>query len=468
MFKKVLSYFKEICSIPHGSGNTQMLSDYCVNFAVSHSLRYIRDEKGNIIIFKEGSDGYETCPAVILQGHLDMVCVKDENTAIDFETQGLTLKENDDFIWANGTSLGGDDGIAIAFALAILDSSKIEHPPLEVVFTVDEETGMIGANALNMAPLTSKMLINIDSEEEGTLLVSCAGGIRADAKLSVASISANTEALKISLSGLTGGHSGTEIDKGRLNAAITAAKLLQNEDGIYLSSIKSGSADNAIPSSCEAVVVCKNKESFIKSVTEKFQTLKSENVQQEPDITLDFSKVHSDKIISEADTKKVIDCIATAPDGIVSFSRNVKGLVQTSLNLGIVKTNESEIIMSHALRSSVQKEKEELCSTLSKHYENFGASTVFHSDYPAWEYKENSSLRQVFSLAYKEQSGKDLKISAIHAGLECSIFCGKIDGLDCVSFGPDIYNIHTSDEKLSKKSAERMFYLLLSVLKKLN
>lgn len=467
MFDKVLQFFKEICSIPHGSGNTDYISDYCVNFAVSHGLKCIRDKIGNVIIYKSGSVGYETSRPVILQGHLDMVCVSDEKTTIDFKKDGLTLCEDSDFIWAKGTSLGGDDGIAIAYALAVLDSESIPHPALEVVFTVDEETGMDGAQALDTALLSSNMLINIDSEDEGTLLVSCAGGIRADAVFTKERCAENCDALKITLSDLTGGHSGTEINKGRLNAVVTLANLLENQD-IKLVSISGGFADNVIPSACEAVVICENPEKTKATVQADFDKIKSENKHNEPNMTLTFSNETAQYAFDKSFTSNLFSALSNVPNGIIAISKEVDGLVQTSLNLGTIETKDNKINICHALRSSVQEDKTELSENLKNHYSSFGAQTTFFADYPAWEYRKNSRLRDTFLSSYKELYGKEMNVSAIHAGLECGIFCGKVKNLDCVSFGPDIFDIHSFDEKLSKKSAERTFNLLLKVLEKLN
>lgn len=463
MFDRVLYYFKKICSIPHGSGNTALLSDYCEQFAKEHSLRFLRDETGNVIIFKKASVGYENSAPVILQGHLDMVCVKKDGCNINFETDGLEVCEDEEYIWANGTSLGGDDGIAVAYVLAVLESDTLKHPAIEAVFTTDEETGMFGATALDCSPLSGKMLINIDSEEEGTLLVSCAGGVRADCEVCFQQESAAGTAYEITLAGLCGGHSGTEIHKGRLNAIVALAKILAPSSTLRLCSISGGSADNVIASACKAKVVC----SDIEKVNTAFEKLKNEYAQNEPDMSLEVKKVAAESAISHKDTTMLLQAIASVPNGVVAFSKSVKGLVETSLNIGVISSCGGKIKMSHALRSSVSLQKALLEKELASHWAKIEAKTAFHSSYPAWEYKENSVLRQTVKDAYLEQTGKEMNITAIHAGLECGIFCGKIEGLDCVSMGPDIYDIHSFDERLSKKSAENVFCLLLSVLEKL-
>ncbi|MGN0467920.1 MAG: beta-Ala-His dipeptidase [Acutalibacteraceae bacterium] len=465
MFEKVLEYFREICSIPHGSGNTGFISDFCTDFAVSHSLRYIRDKMGNIIIFKDGTSGYETSRAVIIQGHLDMVCVKKPDCALDMKTQGLKLIETEDFIEADGTSLGGDDGIAVAYALALLDSDDIPHPPLEVVLTVDEETGMLGANAIDLSALTGKMLINIDSEEEDTLLVSCAGGVRADASASLDFEETQSSALKVTLGGLTGGHSGTEINKGRQNAIISLAKLLSSLS-IRLCSLSGGNADNAIPSSCCAVIVCKSTDETKAQLLASFEKLKKDSP-NDSGMKLEIETVESQKALSEKDSQKILACLCEVPDGVISTASYAEDLVQTSLNLGIAEMKDNKLLLTHALRSSSAAEKEKLKNDLSDYYSKFGFAISFYGDYPAWEYQENSLLQKVICEAYEEMHGEKMNVASIHAGLECGVFCGKIGGLDCVSLGPDIFDIHTADEKLSKKSAEKVFSMLVKVLEKL-
>ena len=467
MFDKVLDFFRLICSLPHGSGNTGLISDLLCDFAASRNLRYIKDGLGNVIIFKNGSDGYETSPAVILQGHIDMVCVKDEGIDIDFKKDGLTLSEDENFIWANGTSLGGDDGIAVAYMLAILDCDSLPHPPLECVFTVDEETGMYGAEELELSVLSGKMLINLDSEDEGTMLVSCAGGVRLDALFGFDKTESTKPALKISLSGLTGGHSGTEIDKNRPNAIFTVIRALGTLDEIRLCKINGGSADNAIPTDCQTVIATDNPAETKEKVLQFFDSFK-EQYPDEKSVTVSVEETAAETSFSEADTKTFLSCMGAIPDGVVSMSENIKGLVQTSLNLGIIKTDESGIRLGHALRSSVKTEKEALQEKVASVYQKHGAKASLHGDYPEWEFKKDSRLQKVIADVYRQQSGKEINITAIHAGLECGLFCQKRPGLDCVSLGPDIFDIHTTLEKLSKKSAERVFELLLKVLAELN
>lgn len=462
--KTYIDYFRELCKIPHGSGNTKKISDYCESFAKSHSLRYIREECGNIIIFKNGSKGFEKCEPVILQGHLDMVCVTDGKTEIDFENSGLTVLEDGDFLFAKGTSLGGDDAIAPAYAFEILSRSDICHPPLEVVLTIDEETGMDGANALDVSVLKAKRLINIDSEDEGILLTSCAGGIRADVTFEVQKIKTESTVL-VTLDSLAGGHSGTEIDKGRQNAAVLLASLLKKAGVKKFGSIASGNADNAIPFSASCLI--EKNAAAEENLSALFEEAKKDFCKDDKNARLVFTETDETELFTEKDSERLLSYITGVQNGIVSMSKNVPGLVQTSLNLGVIETNSTTVTLSHALRSSVNEERHELEESLSLLAKNLGAKAVLHSGYPAWEFFENSVLQKVFCEAYKQQYKKDMTVSAIHAGLECGILSGKIRGLDCVSFGPNIFDIHSAKERLSKKSAERTFRLLLSVLEKL-
>lgn len=463
--KTYIDYFKEMCLIPHGSGNTKAMSDYFENFAKAHSLKVIREECGNIIIFKDATEGYENSAPVILQGHLDMVCVSDGKTDINFETDGLTVCEDGDFIFAKGTSLGGDDGIAGAYALEILARDDIPHPPLEVVLTIDEETGMDGANALDVSVLKSRMLINLDSEDEGTLLTSCAGGIREDTQIPFSTEKTGNETVEVTVTSLAGGHSGTEINKGRQNAAVLLASLLKDADVQSFTAFNAGNADNAIPFFASCVI--EKDENKLELLKKLFEEKKKDFCPEDKNGVILFENSDEKELLSKKDAQSVLSYITNVKNGVVSMSKNVPGLVQTSLNLGVVKTEDGKVTLSHAIRSSVNAERTELEKDVEKTAVSLGGITAFHSGYPAWEFFENSVLQKVFCAAYKEMFNREMTVSAIHAGLECGILSGKIKGLDCVSLGPDIFDIHSADERLSKKSAQRTFELLLSVLKKL-
>ena len=485
--QKVFEYFEEICAIPHGSRDTKKISDYCVNFAKNHNLRYIQDEFNNIVIFKNGTKGYEDSKPVILQGHLDMVCEKENDCQIDFSKDGLDIYVDDDFVKAKGTTLGGDDGIAVAMALAILDSDDIPHPPIEAVFTVDEEIGMLGAAAFDYSVLEGRTMLNIDSEEEGHLLVSCAGGVTATCHLPVQF--EETKGLKvfIKVTGLMGGHSGVEIDKGRGNANRILGRVLydlKERFDFNIISVNGGLKDNAIPREAIAEILVKNDSENISDINvdelynkiEKYisgysNILANEYRLTDSDVKVVVEKhngnVSEAKVFCKDSSTKVITSLVNLPGGIEKMSRDIEGLVQTSLNMGILKTKEDEVIFSFCVRSSVESEKNELVQRLKCLMEMLLGNVECKGDYPAWEYKEDSVLRELMIEVYKELYGKEPMVDAMHAGVECGLFAGNLHGLDCVSFGPDIFDIHTPKERLSISSVERTWEFLLEILKKL-
>lgn len=476
----VFRYFEEICSIPHGSGNTKAISDYCVDFAKEQGLCYLQDEWNNIIIWKDGTAGYEQSASVMLQGHLDMVCEKEAGYEIDFQTEGLKLQLENGIISAKGTTLGGDDGIAIAYALAILASDTIEHPPLEVVFTVDEEIGMLGAASFDATPLQARTMLNLDSEEEGYLLVSCAGGITTTAHLPVHRIPVSGESVSLSVTGLRGGHSGVEIDKGRANACQLLGRMLfqlRNTFAFHLCSVQGGLKDNAIPreAAAELVVTGWRGDSlsdgqwinaFEKKVEELMQTYRAEYQWTDPDICLQCSPGHSrTEAVDAAGTAGIITMLQCLPGGIQKMSFAIEGLVQTSLNMGILKTETEEVTASFSVRSSVETEKQELVDRIRCLMENLGGRVTSQGEYPAWEYRQQSPLRDLMADVFRKQYGREPVVQALHAGVECGLFAGKIPELDCVSFGPDMRDIHTPQESMDVESVRRTWFYILEVLK---
>lgn len=473
---QVFYYFEEICGIPHGSGHTKKLSDFCVEFAKEHKLQYLQDSNNNVIIFKPGTEGYEELEPVIFQGHLDMVCEKEHGREIDFETEGLKLQVEGDFISAEGTTLGGDDGIAVAFALALLEAEDIPHPPLEVVFTVDEEIGMLGAAALDCSSLKGKRFLNLDSEEEGKLLVSCAGGVSATCHLPLEFTDKEMEEVwALTITGLQGGHSGVEIDKGRGNASQILGRILyamSKQAEFHLISVNGGLKDNAIPREAVALLGVEGAsvEPLRQLVQEYHEILKEEFRSTDAEISIHFEKNVSaagNRLLSGTCTKKVIAALVNLPGGIQKMSSEISGLVQTSLNMGILSTKDSEVTMSFSIRSSIGTEKRELQNRIDCLMEILGGSVTYAGDYPAWEYRKDSPLRELMVTIYEEQYGKKPEIEAIHAGLECGLFAGKLEDLDCISFGPDIFDIHTPAERMSISSVKRMWTYVLEVLKRL-
>lgn len=481
--EKVFKFFEEICAIPHGSGNTKLISDYVVSIAKRNNLKYIQDEFNNVIIFKdacsgnaasEGSSGENSLNdsnTVILQGHIDMVNEKEDSSDFDFSCEGLRLYIEDGFVKAEGTTLGGDDGIAVAYMLAILESDEIVHPPLECVFTVDEEIGMLGAKAMDKTPLKGKKLLNIDSEEEGHLLVSCAGGATAVLHFPVLRRGAQGERYKITVSGLVGGHSGVEINKGRANADMLLSRVLKAlfyaDDSMRVITVRGGLKDNAIPVKSEACIVSK-KEEEIKAVIDKLSSeILEEYKSADPDISISYEKINDGSDIyplDEANNLAFIMAFSSLPNGVIKMSEDIEGLVQTSLNLGIMDTFKDEITLSFSVRSSVNAEKVDLLEELDAIVKSVGGTMNVEGEYPAWEYKKDSLLRDIMTSKYEEMYGEPMVVEAIHAGVECGLFVDEIEGLDAVSFGPNIYDIHTPKERLSIESVERTWKFILEVL----
>ena len=461
--ERVFHYFEEICGIPHGSGDTARISDYCVAFAKAQGLTYHQDALGNVIIKKPATAGYEDHPTVILQGHIDMVCEKAPDCSIDFATDGLDVDTDGELVFAHGTTLGGDNGIAVAMAFAILESTDLPHPPLEVLLTVDEETGMYGAEGFDPSYLEGKMLINIDSEEEGVLTVSCAGGARAELTLPLTYEPDARPVYVLTLSGLQGGHSGIEIDKGRLNANVVMARFLQTLD-CRLLGITGGQKDNAIPVSCQAVVACD-----VDPTAAADAFVEANRVDTDPNLTIsvECGRSDSNETMTAACTAKVLSLLTTVPNGIQSMSTDIDGLVQTSLNLGILTTDRGTLRASFAVRSSVGAEKAALLAKLESQITALGGGYASHGHYPAWEYRKQSRLRDTMCAVWEQNYGTAPTVAAIHAGLECGLFCEKIEGLDAVSVGPNMWDVHTCRERLSVASTARVYAYLCDVLKEL-
>ncbi len=469
--KEVFGYFEEICGIPHPSYKEKKLSDYCMAFAQKHGLEAYQDQLGNVIIIKEATPGYEDAEPLILQGHLDMVCEKEPGCEIDFEKDGLRLKIEGDYITAEGTTLGGDDGIAIAYSLAVLASDTLQHPRIEAVFTVSEEVGMEGAEFIDLSVLKGHRLLNLDSEEEGYLLTSCAGGCRAAISLPVEYETRQGAFYEIRVDGLIGGHSGAEIDKGRANSNLLMGRVLMAlEDMIpySLTELSGGLKDNAIPRETKARVVVDtayiNRFEDVLRLTEKQIT--EEFSLSDPDIkvTAVNAGIRETKALTQTSGKKVLTLLNLLPNGVQSMSAAIPGLVETSLNLGVLSLSEKSLEMRYSVRSSVQTAKEYVVAKLQLLTKELGGSLAVEGNYPAWEYRKDSPLRDTMIRVYKEMYGKEPVVQALHAGLECGLLAGKIKDLDAVSVGPDMVSIHTTEEKLSISSTSRVWKYLQEVI----
>ena len=458
--ERVFHYFEAISAIPRGSGNTAAVSDFCRGFAEAHGLEVRQDSWHNILIKKPASPGYEAHPAVILQGHLDMVCEKDPDCAHDFLKDGLALFTEGDWIGARGTTLGGDDGIAVAMGLAILEDQTLSHPPLEVLFTTDEETGMYGAAGLDPAWITGRTLLNLDSEAEGILTVSCAGGARCELTLPLEGRRFQGRMKKVTVTGLQGGHSGAEINKGRLNANVVMANFLMTLPSFRLASIAGGLKDNAIPRASEAVIA---SDADLPALAREF--VQKTKVPGDPglEILVEDAPPAASAFTPE-DSRKAVEFLSSLPSGVQAMSSEIEGLVETSLNLGILTSSDDGLLASFSVRSSVNRSKDILLETLTSIAGDFGGKASTHGHYPAWEYAKESRLRRVMVETWKKTTGKEPVVEAIHAGLECGLFSAKLPGLDAVSIGPDMRDIHTSRERLSISSSRRTYEYVLAVL----
>ena len=472
--KKVFYYFEEICRIPHGSGNLDAISSYLEKFAKDRGLFHIRDKANNIIIVKEATTGYEEVEPIMLQGHMDMVAVKNNDCDIDLEKDALQLKVDGDYVYAEGTSLGGDDGIAIAYMLALLDADDISHPRIEAVMTTDEETGLDGATAIDLSMLKAKRMLNIDSEEEGILLTSCAGGLRIDCHIPVTFIDrpVETVCIDITVGGLMGGHSGTEINKERGNAnkiiGITLQQLLATFD-FHIVDLSGGEKDNAIPIAAHTVVcVAKDRQKAFEEEIERIaQEAKKEYQSKEKDLCISavLHELKETRIFDKESTERIAAFLTTMPNGVIAMSADIESLVETSLNAGVMRRTENEVVVSLSVRSAIDTVKAKVKLQIDTLTKILGGYTEAHGDYPGWQFNPDSKLRADMVKIYRQMFGKDAKVEAIHAGLECGIMISKIPGLDCVAYGPNIFDVHTTSERLSISSTERMWNYLLEILK---
>lgn len=467
----VFGYFEKLCSIPHGSRNTKAISDYLVSFAQEHGIRYVQDKLNNVLMFQEGTCGMENHAPVILQGHMDMVCEKDEDCPINMDTDGLDITHDNACVYAKGTTLGGDNGIAVAYALALLADTSIPHPPLEIIITVDEEIGMEGAAGVDLSMLKGRTMVNLDSEDEGIFTVSCAGGARGTIHLPVQRRIVYGPCVKLTVEGLQGGHSGVEIHKNRANANKVMGELLsrvQAQMPLCITKLTGGAKDNAIPRSSQVTFVALGM--YPERINEIVDALQQDIREKydEPDIIIRGENVDAmgGNALTTESTSKIIALLNAAPNGVQAWSQDIPGLVQTSLNLGVMTLNE-ELTLTFAVRSSVNQEKRELLDHLRKLAEMNDGSYSEMGDYPAWEYRKDSPLRDTMVQLFRDMFGKEPEVVAIHAGLECGLLSEKLPGLDCVSIGPDMHDIHTSREKLEIESTRRTWQFLLEILQTL-
>ena len=470
--ENVFQHFEQLCRIPHGSGNVKQISDHLKNFAEERALFFEQDALGHVVIIREASPEREQEEPYILQAHMDMVAVTAQGSQIDMKKEPIRLQVDGDKIYAEETSLGGDDGIGVAYCLALLDAKDLSLPRLEVILTVDEETGMEGATGIDLSMLRGRRMINLDQEEEGIFITSCAGGAKVDVIIPVEKDTENADKLvEIKITGLLGGHSGIEIDKGRGNANYLLGQVLRavgERCRIRLVSMNGGMADNAIPREASAVLAVEAAdlpavETVVKEQEEKIREQMTTEEKQVQIVCRQLTEGNS-AVMTEESTKKAIACLLELPNGVTAMSKDVEGLVETSLNLGILALEEEGLHLQYAVRSSVDQEKENLCRQMSDIAGKSGAAVSVKNPYPGWAYRKDSPLREKMVQIYEDMYGKPPVLQAIHAGLECGILAGKLPGLDCVSIGPDLFDVHTAQESMSIASVKRVWEYLLTVL----
>ena len=473
--QEVFRYFKIICDIPHGSFNTEGISNFLVKFAAGHNYKCTKDDKGNVIIFAPATPGCEKAPALILQGHMDMVCEKAPGCDADMTKDPIKTLVEGDWLTADETTLGGDDGIAVAMMLAVLDSSEIAHPALECVFTTDEEVGLLGAEALDVSELKGRRMLNMDSESEGAFTVGCAGG--ADLILAVHGRRSEKSGrvLKIKVSGLLGGHSGEMIGAGRANADLLMARILYTlyrKTEFRLLSVQGGNKDNAIPREAEASLLfpsAVDRKKVKKQIKEICKALKNEYAVCDPGLTVkaDWVKENTAELrpaFTKNDTRKFIRFLMAVPNGVIEYTPGLAGMPQTSLNLGILTTAADGISAEFLVRSSVNSQKQMMMDRLSCIAAQFEGSVRIVGQYPAWEYRTESDFRDLLQGVFKDTYRKDAAICVTHGGLECGLLAAKMPGLDAVSIGPEMSGIHTPDEKLNIPSVQRTWQFLIAAL----
>lgn len=468
--KKVFHWFHEINQIPRCSGEEKEVSDFLVNFAKERNLEVYQDEIYNVIIIKPATKGYENADPVIIQGHIDMVCIKGKGSDHDFTKDPIEIIVEGDIMRGNNTTLGGDDGIAVAYGLAILDSDDIKHPPLEILITTNEETGMDGVHGLSNEHLSGKILLNIDSEEEGIFLVSCAGGSNKITTFDLEREKKSGDGLDIKISGLKGGHSGMEIIKQRANAIKLLGRILDDcnrKDNIRLSKIHGGTKHNAIPSDANAIILAEDVDK-VKKIVETFaEDFKEEYRVEESGLNIDVKEVKVEDVYIKKLSDDLIDYIMMVPDGVQYMSKDIEGLVQTSLNNAIIEEKDDIIEIITSVRSASSSSLREILNILSVIAKRTNARVEERNQYPAWQFNKDSKIREKAVKVYEELFDKKAEVSAIHAGLECGLLKEILPDTDMLSFGPNLYDVHTEKEHLSISSVERVWKFLVKLLEDL-
>lgn len=469
------NHFADLNAVPRGSKKEEKIIAFIKNFGEKLGLKTIKDEVGNVIIYKPASLGMEKLTTIVLQSHLDMVHQKNATTNFNFDTEGIEMIVDGDWVKANGTTLGADNGIGVASIMTILASKTIPHPAIEALFTIDEETGMTGALNLKGGLLDAKILLNLDTEDDDELTIGCAGGVDVTATLSYEqeNTGTNTKAFRITLNGLTGGHSGMDIHRGRGNANKLMNRILSQateQFSLRISTIDGGSLRNAIPreSFAEVLVEEKNVAAFTKFISEQEQILKAEHNTTDPNLKLTAAAISAPaKVFSLAFQKKLIRAIYACPNGIYRMSPDIAGLVQTSNNVARVLVKDGNLSIQCLTRSAVDSEKMDLANAIKSAFELADASVTFAGSYPGWAPKPDAAIVKLMSDLYFERYKEKAKVNACHAGLECGILGTNYPDMEMVSFGPNIRGAHSPDEKVQISSVQKYWEFLLETLKRI-
>lgn len=470
--KEVFEHFEALSMVPRRTFRNEKISDFCMEFAKKHDLWYHQDEVGNVIIKKPGTEGYENSEPVIMQGHMDMVATKTVDSDHDFDNDPLDLFVDGDFIGAKDTTLGGDDGFALAYAMAVLSSTDIPHPPIEAVFTVDEEIGMGGANAMDVSLLEGKMFMNLDGEAEGEFIVGCAGAYICDVVVPVTRAAAKGAKVTIKIRDLLGGHSGNDIQLQRGNAHKIMGRILYvlgKDFDFVLESIDGGSGANVITqySTAQVIIDPAKAEEFAAKVNELGMVIYNEFFGQEPGLTIRAEVLAEEEVnaFDSDSTKKVINYVFGSPDGVRTYDRTIKGNVESSLNGGVIVTNDDEIKVSYQVRGSVESKLDSMMYELQVWCDMVGGHIEINGSYPAWAYRPDSKLRSIMINTFRLLYDKEPTVINAHSGLEGGILMGKNPDFDIVCFGPNLINVHTADERMQISSVARTWEFIKAVLK---
>ena len=465
--KRMWEIFEEISRVPRESGNEEGIRNFLLSWAAENGFKADRDEIGNVFIYADATPGYENVAPLALQGHMDMVCVKKEGSEHDFTKDPIEIEYDGKFVKAKDTTLGADNGIAIAMTLALISDPTSQHGPIEGIFTISEETGLTGAFNIDPEKVKAKRMINLDSEEEGIIYIGCAGGVDLDSRITFKR-EKNTfkKGYKIEVSGLLGGHSGGEIDKERGNAIKILARALKSIPKFSLAEISGGTKRNVIPSYAYAVISANCD--IEKNIKEVEKEVRNELKKADPKVRITATEVENpESVIAHAAKKKIIDALFTAPHGVKTMSTTIKGIVETSNNLAIVKTEENSLTVVNSIRSNIASSKETHLSVLKTLYSAFGFTNKESDGYPEWEPNPSSPFLKEVDKLYKSIIGKKAKVTAIHAGLECGIINKRIEGMDSLSIGPDLFDVHSVNEHIVAASAERVYEFLKEMVKAL-